>query len=100
MLGDVRRMGKGGEGGTISAQPRAASMPIPRGPEAPVTTTTFPLREKRSMRDSALGTVIGILMFVWIGVGSVFLERQEVWVDGIRFGELREWERKGWQGFM
>lgn len=28
------------------------------GPEAPVTTTTFPLREKRSLRDSACGTGI------------------------------------------
>ncbi len=45
----------------ISAQPRAASIPIPLGPEAPVTTTTLPLREKRSMRDSALGIPIGML---------------------------------------
>lgn len=42
----------------ISAQPRAASMPIPLGPEAPVTITTFPLRLKSSRRESALGMLI------------------------------------------
>lgn len=48
----------------ISAQPRAASVPMPVGPEAPVTTTTLPLRLKRSLRESALGGSIG-MMAVW-----------------------------------
>lgn len=47
-----------------SAQPRAASVPIPVGPEAPVTMTTFPLREKRSLREVEAGTGIGILKAV------------------------------------
>ena len=50
----------------ISAQPRAASMPMPMGPEAPVTTTTLPFRLKRSWRESALGTSMGMMaVLVW-----------------------------------
>jgi len=48
----------------ISAHPRAASIPIPLGPEAPVTTTTFPLREKRSWRELALGISIMMMALV------------------------------------
>ena len=51
----------------ISAQPRAASMPMPMGPEAPVTTTTLPLRLKRSWMESAAGTSMGM---VTVLVGS------------------------------
>lgn len=40
------------------------SIPIPVGPEAPVTTTTLPFRLKRSMRDSALGTSIGMMAVI------------------------------------
>ena len=45
----------------ISAHPRAASVPIPVGPEAPVTMTTLPLRLRRSLRWSALGTSTGMI---------------------------------------
>ena len=51
----------------ISAQPRAASMPMPMGPEAPVTTTTLPLRLKSSWMESAAGTLMGM---VTVLVGS------------------------------
>ncbi len=42
----------------ISAQPRAASMPIPFGPEAPVTMTVLPFMLNNSKRESGLGTEI------------------------------------------
>ena len=42
----------------ISAQPRAASMPIPFGPEAPVTMTVLPFMLNNSRRESGLGTGI------------------------------------------
>jgi len=45
----------------ISARPRAASIPIPLGPEAPVTTTTLPFRENISARESVFGISIGML---------------------------------------
>ena len=50
----------------ISAQPRAASVPMPVGPEAPVTTTTLPLRLKSSLRESDLGGSIG-MVGAWVG---------------------------------
>lgn len=37
------------------------SIPMPVGPEAPVTQTTLPFKLKRSLRESALGTSIGIV---------------------------------------
>jgi len=45
----------------ISAHPRAASIPIPLGPDAPVTTTTLPFKLNKSVRDSALGIEIGMV---------------------------------------
>lgn len=59
----------------ISAQPRAASIPIPLGPEAPVTTTTFPLRENISARESVFGIPIGMLKDV--DVVKVWIEQDE-----------------------
>lgn len=46
----------------ISAHPRAASYPIPRVFDAPMTTTTFPLRLNSSVRFSLLGIEMGILI--------------------------------------
>lgn len=37
------------------------SIPMPVGPEAPVTQTTLPFRLKSSRRDSAFGTPIGMI---------------------------------------
>jgi hypothetical protein len=64
----------------ISAQPRAASMPMPLGPEAPVTTTTLPFRESWSRRDSCL-------VACWPGMLAVVVwlvmdwRREAAWVD-------------------
>lgn len=44
-----------------SAQPRAASIPMPWGPDAPVTTTTFPLRLRRSRSSSEVAGSLGML---------------------------------------
>jgi hypothetical protein len=53
-----------------SAHPRAASVPIPVAPEAPVTMTTLPLRLKRSLSSVALGTGVIVTMCVWVeGMG-------------------------------
>ena len=49
----------------ISAQPRAASVPMPVGPEAPVTTTTLPLRLKSSLRESDFGGSMGMMAVGW-----------------------------------
>lgn len=47
-------------------------MPMPVGPEAPVTQTTLPFRLKRSWSESALGTSIGIMAIDegWSGVDA------------------------------
>lgn len=41
----------------ISAHPLAASIPIPFGPEAPVTTTTLPFSENISRRELVVGII-------------------------------------------
>ena len=59
----------------ISAQPRAASVPMPVAPEAPVTTTTLPLRLRSSLRESDLGGSMGMMAvnLMWGGVNWVIL---------------------------
>ena len=45
----------------VSFAEARTSIPMPVGPEAPVTQTTLPFRLKRSLRESALGISIGMM---------------------------------------